>query len=152
MARICEIFFAAPAPFIADYRRFNEVMRSDCPSRARVFRWIGRFSAGDQSCQDEARSEQISGPSIASRKVCYGFFLSPYDLVAQIPSPPCTVVTGKFYCDSVLPKVLRSFNAMLQGRAILLHHDNAPAHRSDLVAAYIDQSGYQTFAPPTLFA
>ena len=91
---------------------------------------------------------QIPKPKISGDKVCYGFFFGPEGLVAQIPTPPGTTVTGRFYADSVLPKVLRSFNAIRPGEVMLLHHDNAPAHRSGVVMEYIDQKGIKLLPHP----
>jgi [histone H3]-lysine36 N-dimethyltransferase SETMAR len=91
---------------------------------------------------------QIPKPKISGEKVCYGFFFGPEGLVAQIPAPPGTTVTGKFYADSVLPKVLRSFSAVRPGDTMLLHHDNAPAHRSGVVMEYIDQAGIKLLPHP----
>jgi len=91
---------------------------------------------------------QIPKQKISGDKVCYGFFFGPEGLVTQIPTPPGTTVTGRFYADSVLPKVLRSFNAIRPGEVMLLHHDNAPAHRSGVVMEYIDQKGIKLLPHP----
>jgi len=68
--------------------------------------------------------------------------------VTQVPTPRGSTVTGSFYADSVLPKVLTNFHSTRPGETMLLHHDNAPAHRSGVVQEFVEQSGIQLLPHP----
>src|SRR4051794_8393039 len=70
-------------------------------------------------------------------KVLYAVFFTIDGLLAQIPSPEGHTVIGQYYGETILLTVVSKFQDHRSGRDLLLHHDNAPAHRSAIVLEYL---------------
>ena len=85
-------------------------------------------------------SPEGDGPVIVrccktSNRMLYAIFFDSKDPVLQIPVPKGSSVTGKFYRESVLTRLVDFYQKRrpLTGvRGIKLFHDNAPAHNSIL--------------------
>lgn len=86
--------------------------------------------------------------STFTRKVLYTFFFNMDGLVAKFLSPEGSTITAKYYAEIVLPGLLASFHRSYPNSILRLHHDNAPAHRSKLVAAFIADNNIQCVRHP----
>jgi len=93
-----------------------------------------------------------AGPSDA---LCTPYFFYSDGIVAHIPVPEHTSVTGTFYKNTVLSEVVRHYTAKRPHTGLrgvkLLHdytttrqHDNAPAHRSAVVTEYLQKNNIET--------
>lgn len=91
---------------------------------------------------------KIAKPSMGSKKAWYALFFSTNGVIAQVPTPKGATVTGSFYAGTVLPTVLKNFTDKRGKVTLLLHHDNAPAHRSGIVHEFIEQSAIRLLSPP----
>ncbi len=87
-------------------------------------------------------------PTIARRertigKVLYAIFFDPTGIVAKVVVPKGRSVTGQYYANTVLPAVLGHYQRRRPKtgfRGIKLHHDNAPAHTSKVVASFLESN------------
>lgn len=78
----------------------------------------------------------------SAKKVLYAIFFNSSGPVVQIPTPSRRSVTGQFYRDVVLKKVKKHYCKQRPKtgiRNVCLLHDNAPAHKSKLVQAYLKE-------------
>jgi histone-lysine N-methyltransferase SETMAR len=91
---------------------------------------------------------KIVKPSMGSKKACYALFFSAEGVIAQVPTPKGATVTGSFYAGTVLPTVLKNFTDKRGKATMLLHHDNAAAHRSGIVHEFIEQSAIRLLPHP----
>lgn len=72
----------------------------------------------------------------------YALFFDSDGIVARVPVPEHTSVTGTFYKENVLPCVIDHYAAKRPCTGpcgIKLLHDNTPAHRSAMVLDYLAQ-------------
>ena len=84
----------------------------------------------------------IAKRSRSAKKVMYAIFFNSNGPVAQIPTPNGKTVTGKFYRDTVLKQVKKKYQKKRPAtglRGIHLIHDNASAHKSQLVQDFLDK-------------
>jgi len=91
--------------------------------------WIG---------EDDERPK-IARRSRTARRVMYALFFYSDGIVAHIPVPEHTSVTGTFYKNTVLSEVVRHYTAKRTRaglRGVKLLHDNTPAHRFAVVMEY----------------
>ena len=81
----------------------------------------------------------------------YAIFFDWKGPVLQIPVPKGSFVTGKFYRESVLTKLVDFYQKRrprTSVRGIKLLHDNASAHKSTTVQEYLKQSGLYVLDHP----
>ena len=82
----------------------------------------------------------------------YAIFFDSKGPVFQIPVPKVSSVTGKFYRESVLTKLVDFYQKRrpcTDVRGIKLLHDNAPAHKSATVQEYLKESGLNVLDHPS---
>lgn len=89
---------------------------------------------------------EISKPAREGDKVCYAIFLNSERVIATITADG--TINGNFYATQVLPVVKHKYDQFYRRAAMILHHDNAPAHRSTVVRNYIEQNGIQLLPHP----
>ena len=132
-----------------DQRRLNEIVTGDET-------WIYFFEPDLKQNNKVWVGEFGERPKIARRnksagRVLYALFFDGRGPVAQIPVPEGRSVTGQFYTDTVLPKVVQHYEGIRPSsatRGIKLLHDNAPAHKSARVIEYLRENGIQTLPHP----
>ena len=103
--------------------------------------WIG---------EDDERPK-IARRSRTVRRVMYALFFDSDGIVARVPVPEHTSVTGTFYKNNVLSEVVRHYTAKRPRtglRGVKLLHDNAPAHRSAVVTKYLQENNIETLPHP----
>lgn len=87
-------------------------------------------------------------PSHFTEKTLYTIFFSCEGLIAKLVADPGQTVTGAYYRHSVLPHVLTKFHKLYPNTLPRLHHDNAPAHRSQVVLDYLSDQKVELVPHP----
>jgi histone-lysine N-methyltransferase SETMAR len=101
--------------------------------------------------QEVGQRPQIARRSRTVKKVLYAIFFNSKGPVVQVPVPESRSVTGTFYKEKVLKKVVDHYEKTRPRtgtRGIKLLHDNAPAHKSAVVTEYLNTSDIQTLPHP----
>ncbi|MCU7801502.1 MAG: transposase [gamma proteobacterium symbiont of Lucinoma myriamae] len=84
----------------------------------------------------------IAKRSRSAKKVLYSIFFNSSGPVVQIPTPNGRSITGNFYKNSVLKKVKQVYEKRRPAtglRGICLLHDNAAAHKSQVVQQFLEE-------------
>jgi [histone H3]-lysine36 N-dimethyltransferase SETMAR len=90
-------------------------------------------------------------PNTFGPKVLYTIFFSCEGPLATLMAPPNTRVDGDYYSKTALPSVLAAFREKHPNMELRIHHDNAPAHRSQTVLEYLAANNTQVIPhPPTV--
>ena len=79
-------------------------------------------------------------PCIAKRKMLYAIFFNSSEPVLQVPCPSGHRVTGRFYKNSVLKKVIEFYNKKRPSEGwsgVHLLHDNASSHKCEVVKSFL---------------
>ena len=87
--------------------------------------------------------------SVAKQMVAV--FVARTGHMATIPLEQQRTVTGQWYATQCLPQVLEAVEMRrprTRTRGLLLHHDNAPAHRSHVVADFLAREHIQEVGHP----
>ena len=132
-----------------DPRRLEEIVTGDetwiyhfqPDSKVKNKVWVS--SEGDRSV--------IACRCKTSNCMLYAIFFDSKGPVLQIPVPKGSSVTGKFYRESVLSQLVdfyQKHRPRTGVRGIKLLHDNAPAHKSATVQAYLKESGLDVLDHP----
>ena len=108
--------------------------------------WIYHFQPDSKAKNKVWVSSEGDRPVIACRcktsnRMLYAIFFDSKGPVLQIPVPKGSSVTGKFYRESVLTKLVDFYQKRRMHTSIKLLHDNAPAHKSAMVQEYLKESG-----------
>ncbi|XP_061178417.1 histone-lysine N-methyltransferase SETMAR-like [Saccostrea echinata] len=132
-----------------DQRRINEIVTGDET-------WIYFFEPETKLNNNVWIGENDTRPQIARRnrsvwRVMYALFFDSKGPVAQVPVPEHSSVTGQFYAENVLSQVVEHYKTTrptTSTRGIKLLHDNAPAHRSEVVTKYLKENGIAVLPHP----
>ena len=118
--------------------------------------WIYHFQPDSKAKNKVWVSSEGDRPVIAHRcktsnRMLYAIFFDSKGPVLQIPVTKGSPVTGKFYRESVLTRLVDFYQKRrpctgVQG--IKLLHDNAPAHKSATVQEYLKESGLDVLDHP----
>ena len=84
-------------------------------------------------------------------KTMYAIFFDGHGPVLQVPVPKGSSVTGQFYKEQVLEKVVKVYTERRPRtgtRGLHLLHDNAPAHKSAVVANYLQENNLKVIEHP----
>lgn len=100
--------------------------------------------------------KQARRPCIARRlqsvkKIMYAIFYSPQGVVASVPINQGKTVTGRYYKSKILSKVEKYYKKRRPAsgkRHICLLHDNAPPHRAQVVAKFLDERKVKVLPHP----
>lgn len=87
-------------------------------------------------------------PSHFTEKTLYTIFFSCEGLVAKVIADPGQTVTGNYYRHAVLPQLLSEFHKLHPNTNPRIHHDNAPAHRSQLVLDFLSDHNVELVPHP----
>lgn len=90
----------------------------------------------------------VPRPSSFGHKALYTIFFSSEGLLTKLVAPANCTVTGTYYCHTVLPELLRAFQEKHPNQKLRLHHDNAPAHRSEIVMTFIRDHNMELIPHP----
>ena len=118
--------------------------------------WIYHFQPDSKAKNKVWVSSEGDRPVIArhwktSNHILYAIFCDSKGPVFQIPVQKGSSVTGKFYRESVLTKLVEFYQKRRPRtgvRGIKLLHDNAPAHKSAMVPEYLKESGLDVLDHP----
>ena len=118
--------------------------------------WIYHFQPNCKAKNKVWVSSEGVTPVIARRcktsnRMLYAIFFDSKGPVLQIPVPKCSSVTGKFYRESVLTKLVDFYQKrrLCTGvHGIKLLNDNAPAHKFGTVQEYLKESGLDVLDHP----
>ena len=111
--------------------------------------WIYHFQPNSTAknkvwVSSEGDRPVIAGHCKTSNRMLYAIFFDSKGPVLQIPVPKGSSVTGKFYRESVLTKLVDFYQKRRPRTGVCgikLLHDNAPAHKSATVQEYLKKSG-----------
>ena len=125
--------------------------------------WI--YSFDPESKQQSAQWTPVGAPgplkfrrerSVSKQMVAV--FVTKTGPLATIPLVQQRTVTGEWYKNECLPKVLQAAanrqrshprtRAQTNAQTVLLHHDNAPAHRSQVVENFLTEERIQQLGHP----
>ena len=118
--------------------------------------WIYHFQPNSKAKNKVWVSSGGHRPVIARRcktsnRMLYAIFFDWKGPVLQIPVPKGSSVTGKFYRESVLTRLVDFYQKRRPRTSvhdIKLLHDNAPAHKSATVQEYLKESGLNVLDHP----
>ena len=124
-----------------DQRRLNEIVTGDET-------WIYFFEPETKQHNKvwiggDGPRPQIARRSRSVRRVMYALFFDAKGPVTQVAVPEGRSVTGLFYKENVLSRVVEHYKTLRPAtgsRGIKLLHDNAPAHKSCLVTDYLQEN------------
>ena len=93
----------------------------------------------------------IAKRSLSTKKVLYAIFFSGEGVAIKVPVERGKSITGKYYKDVVLKK-LKKYNQKRRPatgfKHVRLLHDNAPAHTSAIVTAFLKKEKVTVLPPP----
>lgn len=133
----------------ADQRRLNEVVTGD-ETWVYFYEPAGKENNKVWVGQNDDRP-QIARRNRTSKRIMYALFFDSQGIVARVPVPEGTSVTGSFYKDFVLSQVVQHYATARPRtgvRGVKLLHDNAPAHKSALVNSYLEDNHIETLPHP----
>ena len=82
----------------------------------------------------------IAKRSLSTKKVLYAIFFSGEGVAIKVPVKKGKSITGKYYKDVVLKKLKKYYQKRRPAtgfKHVRLLHDNAPAHTSAIVTAFL---------------
>ena len=82
----------------------------------------------------------IAKRSLSTKKVLYAIFFSGEGVAIKVPVKKGKSITGKYYKDVVLKKLKKNYQKRRPAtgfKHVRLLHDNAPAHTSAIVTAFL---------------
>ena len=82
----------------------------------------------------------IAKRSLSTKKVLYAIFFSGEGVAIKVPVKKGKSITGKYYKDVVLKKLKKDYQKRRPAtgfKHVSLLHDNAPAHTSAIVTAFL---------------
>jgi transposase len=88
---------------------------------------------------------------LSAKKVLYAIFFSGEGVTIKVPVKKGKSITGKYYKDVVLKKLKKYYqkrSPVTGFKHIRLLHDNAPAHTSAIVSAFLKKRKSNCFASP----
>lgn len=132
-----------------EQKRLNEIVTGDET-------WVYFHEPANKESNKMWIGENDGRPQVARRtrtnkRIMYALFFDSQGIVAKVPVPQHTSVTGLFYRDSVLSAVVQHYATARPRtgvRGIKLLHDNAPAHKSALVLSYLADNNIETLPHP----
>ena len=93
----------------------------------------------------------VQGRNKSSRRVMYALFFECDGIVARVPVPEKSSVTGTFYKERVLSAVVDHYitkRPRIGVRGLHILHDNGPDHRSAVVIEYLEEMKIKTLPHP----
>ena len=93
----------------------------------------------------------VCKPGFQSRKRLFTIFFNHEGPVTVDILPEKSTMTGKYYCENVLPQVVSKVNESrpLTGTSrIMILHDNASAHKTGAVTQYLSENRIATLPHP----
>ena len=111
----------------------------DCKENNKV--WVGENGA----------RPKIARRNKTSRRVMYALFFDCDGIVARVPVPEKTSVTGKFYKENVLSAVVNYYvttRPQTGVRGLHILHDNVSARRSAVVLEYLEEMKIKALPHP----
>ena len=84
-------------------------------------------------------------------KTMYAIFFDGHSPVLEVPVPKGSSVTGEFYKEQILETVVKVYTERRQRtgtRGLHLLHDNVPAHKSAVVANYLQEINLKVIEHP----
>ena len=94
----------------------------------------------------------IAKRSWSTKKVLYAIFFSGEGVAIKVPVKKGKSITGKYYKDVVLKKLKKYYQKRCPAtgfKHVHLLHDNAPAHTSAIVAAFLKKETVTVLPHPT---
>ena len=94
----------------------------------------------------------IAKRSLSTKKVLYAIFFSGEGVAIKVPVKKGKSITGKYYKDVVLKKLKKYYQKRRPAtgfKHVCLLHDNAPAHTSAIVTAFLKKEKVTVLPPPT---
>ena len=89
--------------------------------------------------------------SLSTKKVLYAIFFSGEGVAIKVPVKKGKSITGKYYKDVVLKKLKKYYQKRRPAtgfKHVRLLHDNAPAHTSAIVTAFLKKEKVTVLPPP----
>lgn len=89
--------------------------------------------------------------SPSSKKVLYAMFWDVNGMLLAHPVPEGRTITGSYYATVILPELRSAILAKrpaLPMEDVILHHDNAPPHRAQLVKDFLQQEQWELLEHP----
>ena len=99
----------------------------------------------------------IAKRSLSTKKVLYAIFFSGEGVAIKVPVKKGKSITGKYYKDVVLKKLKKYYQKRRPAtgfKHVRLLHDNAPAHTSAIVTAFLKKEKVTVLLhppPPPVF-
>ena len=96
----------------------------------------------------------IAKRSLSTKKVLYAIFFSGEGVAIKVPVKKGKSITRKYYKDIVLKKLKKYYQKRCPAtgfKHVCLLHDNAPAHTSVIVTAFLKKEESNCFASPPVF-
>ena len=93
----------------------------------------------------------IAKRSLSTKKVLYAIFFSGEGVAIKVPVKKGKSITGKYYKDVVLKKLKKYYQKQCPAtgfKHVRLLHDNAPAHTSAIVTAFLKKEKVTVLPPP----
>ena len=94
----------------------------------------------------------IAKRSLSTKKVLYAIFFSGEGVAIKVPVKKGKSITGKYYKDVVLKKLKKYYQKRRPAtgfKHVRLLHDNAPAHTSAIVMAFLKKEKVTVLPHPT---
>ena len=93
----------------------------------------------------------IAKRSLSTKKVLYAIFVSGEGVAIKVPVKKGKSITGKYYKDVALKKLKKYYQKRRPAtgfKHVHLLHDNAPAHTSAIVTAFLKKEKVTVPPPP----
>ena len=97
----------------------------------------------------------IAKRSLSTKKVLYAIFFSGEGVAIKVPVKKGKSITGKYYKDEVLKKLKKYYQKWRPAtgfKHVRLLHDNAPAHTSAIVSAFLKKEKVTVLPHPPVFS
>ena len=101
-----------------------------------------------------SKSPIIAKRSLSTKKVLYAIFFSGEGVAIKVPVKKGKSITGKYYKDVVLKKLKKFYQKRRPAtgfKHVRFLHDNAPAHTSAIVTAFLKKEKITVLPHPPVF-
>uniref|UniRef100_A0A8C4XCQ2 Semaphorin 4D n=1 Tax=Erpetoichthys calabaricus TaxID=27687 RepID=A0A8C4XCQ2_ERPCA len=87
----------------------------------------------------------------SAKRTMFAVFFGYKKMIASVPRPERTTMNSDVYTTLCLPEVFKNLTRGRPNRTLknfILHHDNAPPHKSNKTVEFLAKSGIEVLHPP----
>ena len=140
------------------FKCFQNMTKSSLPMSSQVMKPLSIIlepvrKVSNKICATKhSKRPIIAKRSLSTKKVLYAIFFSGEGVAIKVPVKKGKSITGKYYKDVVLKKLKKYYQKRRPAtgfKHVRLLHDNAPAHTSAIVTAFLKKEKVTVLPHPT---